>query len=102
MMSRRASKKTDNQIPEVAPVNTSATPKKGRKALKIDETEVVAKPPAKSMKKKVEAEAEYAEKHTEQTKGSSTIKINKVKAKAVLEENTTPKSKKATAKRGRR
>jgi AP endonuclease-1 len=99
MMSRRSSKKTDNQIPEIAPANTVATPKKGRKVVKIDETEVVAKSPAKSMKKKVEAEAEYVENNTEQTKVPSTIKINKVKAKALLEGNKAPKPKKAAAKR---
>jgi AP endonuclease 1 len=97
-MSRRLSKKTDNKIPESEPADTIATPKKGRKAVKVEELEVVAKSPTKTTKKKAKAVIEYEE-NVEELKDSPKIKIKSVKAKAVLEEEKAPKPKKASAKR---
>ena len=98
-MSRRSSRKTDIQIPESVPANAIAAPKKEQTAGKIEETKPVAKSPAKPTKKKAEAEAEYVEENLGETEGSFAIKINRVKAKAVLKEDKTPKPKKAAVKR---
>ena len=97
-MPRRPSWKSETQIAEITSVETVATPKKGRRTVKTEE-EVVAKSPANSTKKKVKAEAYAAEENIEEFNRSAGIKINRVKAKAVVEEELAPKSKKAPGKR---
>jgi AP endonuclease-1 len=80
-------------------IATATTPKKGRRAVKVVEPGVVAKSTAKPTKQKLKAELEYEEESIEAPDGSLKIKINRVKAEAVLEEGKAPQSKKASAKR---
>jgi AP endonuclease-1 len=106
-MSRRSSRKSDNPNLEngtgESDVTAIATPKKGRKAVKAEAVEVVAKvenTPKKSTKKKVKAEESDEEIEEAPKESPARIKINKVKAKAVLEAEKEPnKPKKAPAKR---
>ncbi|EKD20607.1 apurinic endonuclease [Drepanopeziza brunnea f. sp. 'multigermtubi' MB_m1] len=94
-MSRRSSRKTEN-IPlyntgdDENSDTPSATPKKGRKAVKAEAVPVVAKSPAKS-KKSAKTKTESDE-ESEPSEPPSKIKINSVKAKA-LKEDTVPKAK---------
>lgn len=98
-MSRRLSRKADNQISEADSADIVATPKRGQKTVKVEEIQVTTKSPAKSTKKRVKAETLHEEENIEESKGSSEIKINRAKAEVVLEEEKAPKSKKASAKR---
>lgn len=92
-MSRKSSRKTDNQVPQAERIETIATPKKGRK---VEVVEAIATSPAKSTKKKTKIETEYQEENTED---SPKIRINRVKAKAALEDETASRPKTAPAKR---
>ena len=94
-MSRRLSEKTNNTISATEPAETIATPKKGRKAVKVEAADAVVKSPAKSTKK-VKIDIDYEGDNIEVPKGSPKIKINRVKAKAIFEEK---KPKKASSKR---
>ena len=96
-MPRRLSRKADTQV-EADPIDAIATPKKGRKTVKVEETDVVAKSPAKSAKNRVKTETAFGEENIEGSKDSGRIKINRVK-RTVLEEEKTPESKKLLAKR---
>jgi AP endonuclease-1 len=97
-MSRRWSRNIDDQT-EADSIDIVATPKKGRKAVKLEEIEAISQSPAKATKKRVKAEIVYEEEKIEDIKDPATIKINRVKTQAVLEEEKAPKSKKASAKR---
>jgi AP endonuclease-1 len=92
-MSRRQSRKTEAGPPESELLEA---PKKRRKVLKVEETEVVTKSPAKATKRKIKAGVEFEEENTLDTKESPKIKINRVKAKVVQKDE---KPKKAPAKR---
>jgi AP endonuclease-1 len=96
-MSRRTSRKSDTKVLEIDLATPTSTPKKGRKAVKIETTEAATTiqktSPAKS-KKKVKAELESDEEIIEAPKR----KINSVKAKVTVEKEA-PKPKKAPAKR---
>jgi AP endonuclease-1 len=83
-------------------VTASSTPKKSRKAAKVESTEVAAKiersTPAKG--KKIRAEVDTDEEDiAAPAKSPAKAKVNKVKAKAVLEEEKASKPKKAPVKR---
>jgi AP endonuclease-1 len=101
-MSRRASKKIDTEVLEDTTVESIVTPKKGRKAVKVEVTKVVAKvaqSPTKSNKKaKVEVDSDD-EPLVSPKKSAPTFKINRVKAKAVLEQEQNSIQKKAPGKR---
>jgi AP endonuclease-1 len=101
-MPRRSSKKADIEVLKFESTETTVTPKKGRKAVKIETTEVVAKieqiSPAKSNEAKVEVGSDD-EPLTTPKKSSEKPKINSVKSKAILEEAQIPKQKKASSKR---
>lgn len=87
-MSRRSSRKAENISLETEPsVPPSVTPKKGRKFVKVETTEVVAqnaKSSTKVAKRTVKAEVQSDE------EGPSPAKVNKTKVKSetVVEEQT--------------
>ncbi|KUJ18588.1 apurinic/apyrimidinic endonuclease-like protein [Mollisia scopiformis] len=94
-MPPRAARKSKNQGDTD---QSTSTPKKGRKAaVKIETTEVVAKSPARSSKatKKVykeESDSEVDDIELPEKTHSTKVKINRVTAKAVVEEKPRPKS----------
>jgi AP endonuclease-1 len=96
-MSRRASRKSDTKSLEIDLATPTSTPKKGRKTVKIETTEVATTiqklSPAKS-KKKVKAELRSDEEIIKAPKR----KISSVKAKVTVEKHA-PKPKKSPAKR---
>ncbi|PMD31294.1 AP endonuclease [Hyaloscypha variabilis F] len=106
-MSRRTSRKvdykeSDDEASEAA-VSPVSTPKKARKAVKVEAAEVVTKveksTPAKS-RKKVKAEViPEEEEDTVPVKSPAKVTISKVKAKAALEGESIAKAKKTPAKR---
>jgi AP endonuclease-1 len=98
-MPRRPSQKTDNRASEDGNVDIIATPKKGRKTVKVEETEVIPVLEAKSVKKGVNTGSLNEGENAEQLKNSAEVKINRVKAQAALAEETNPKSKKSSIKR---
>lgn len=105
-MPRRGSRKTEDTVLDVRTteieVIVASTPKKGRKVVKVEATETiteVAKSPANSSKKRVKKEEHSDEDNTETPKKPAGPKINKVKSKAVLEEEANSKLKKTPAKR---
>lgn len=95
-MPRRSSNKVSMKVLEVETTETTVSPTKGRKAVKVDTTEVVAKieqiSPAKSMKAKVGVDSDD-EPLTTPKKSSAKPKISSVKSKTVLEEAQNPKQK---------
>lgn len=102
-MPRKSNKKIDDEVLDINATETIVTPNKGRKAVKVEATEVVAKvektSPAKP-RKKVKAETESDDEPLVTPKKPSTsIKINRVKSKTVIEEEQAPKQKKAATKR---
>ena len=97
-MSRRLSQKINNTVLATEPAETIATPRKGRKAVKVEATDAAVKSPAKSTNK-VKTEIGHEDENIEVPEDSPKIKINQVKAKAVFEEEKAPKSKKASSKR---
>ncbi|KAE9381896.1 AP endonuclease [Stipitochalara longipes BDJ] len=107
-MSRRTSRKIDykesDEEASEAAVSPVSTPKKARKAVKVEAAKVVSKVeksiPAKSLKK-VKADVNPEEEDTaEPAKSPAKVKVSKAKAKAVLEEEElAPKLKKAPTKR---
>jgi AP endonuclease-1 len=99
IMSRRLSRKTENQIPEASSINVVATHKKGRKTVKVEEIEATAKSPARSTKKRVKVVVEHEEENIQECKDAVETKVNRVKAEAILEEEKAAKPKKAPAKR---
>ncbi|KAG0650692.1 Apurinic-apyrimidinic endonuclease 1 [Hyphodiscus hymeniophilus] len=100
-MPRRLSRKNDNQNTEALPPDTVATPKKGRASVKVEHTEIVTKSPNKSTKKKVKKENLYEEIDIEQRQESVGIKINRVKAKVVLEEEIAPRQTPSTKRKSK-
>lgn len=97
-MSRRSSRKTDNIPFDIEPPAVqSATPKKGRKAAKVENTELSAKPSTKTAKKAtkaVKAEIQSDDEAGEETVSLPKPKITKVKVEKAAEEKA-PKPKKA-------
>ncbi|KAG4425888.1 hypothetical protein IFR04_001095 [Cadophora malorum] len=89
-MSRRSSRKTENISLETEPsVAPSATPKKGRKIVKVETTEVVAqnaKPSTKTAKRTVKAEVQSDQEANEEGPSPAKAKKTKVKAETVVEE----------------
>jgi AP endonuclease-1 len=106
-MGRKSIPKVDNKVAGIGTIDNTATsvvtPKKGRKAVKVEASGVTEKAekgsPAKTTRKgKVEIESD--EESIEAPKESpAKIKINRVKSKIVLDEDKAPKQKKAPAKR---
>lgn len=96
-MSRRSSRKTDDQILKSEPIEDtitpSATPKRSRKAVKVETVEVVSK---SSKSKKAQVSSSDEEDAPEEP---PKIKINIVKSKAVFKEEKLPKAKKSATKR---
>ncbi|CZR50230.1 probable endonuclease 4 [Phialocephala subalpina] len=106
-MPRRATKQSDDPALEDPAIATpSTTPRKSRKAMKVEETEVVAistKSPgtrtSRATKQVYKEESESEEELIESPKKSSAkLKINRVKSKVVVEEKPKPKAAKRKAK----
>ncbi|KAG4433126.1 hypothetical protein IFR05_011393 [Cadophora sp. M221] len=94
-MSRRSSRKTDTIPIDAEPaVTLSATPKKGRKAAKVEASEVaqVVKSSTKAGKKTVKAEIQSDDESDEKFLPAAKTKSTKVKAEtAVAEKEPKPK-----------
>ncbi|PVH76606.1 AP endonuclease [Cadophora sp. DSE1049] len=97
-MSRRSSRKTENlSLDAESSVTPSATPKKGRKVVKVETTELVAqtaKSSTKTAKRIVKAEVQSDEEADEASSSPAKTKKTTVKAETVVEE-TAAKPKKA-------
>ncbi|TVY27878.1 DNA-(apurinic or apyrimidinic site) lyase [Lachnellula hyalina] len=100
-MPRRSSRKSEKEIIEtVISEGTSTTPKEGRKSLKVEANEAVTKvSPTKSAKKKIKKEVEIDEEEDDTQETPVVPKINRVKSKTVVKEETEQKPKKTPAKR---
>ena len=100
-MPRRSSRKSEKEIIEtVISEATSTTPKKGRKSLEVEAKEAVTKvSPTKSAKKKIKKEVDIDEEEDDTQETPVVPKINRVKSKTVVKEETEQKPKKTPAKR---
>ena len=97
-MSRRSSKKLDTQLDATDSVDTTVTPKTGRKVVKVETTRVITTSKAKP-KKQVkpdndsddldDSDDEPQVAHAKEL--STTRKINRVRAKVATEEADVPK-----------
>jgi AP endonuclease-1 len=99
-MARRSAWKTEEAEVDFETVETTVTPKKGRK-VKIETTEIVAKTiTSKSAKKEIKTDSESDGDTAEASKKPSSKRgAKKVKAEVDLEEDTAAKPKKASVKR---
>ncbi|KAK0108505.1 hypothetical protein ONS95_003309 [Cadophora gregata] len=92
-MSRRSSRKTENLSLDPESLTTrSAIPKRGRKVVKVETTEVaaqVAKSSTKTTKRTVKAEIHSDEEAEQEAPSPTKIKTTKVKAETVVEEKVT-------------
>jgi AP endonuclease-1 len=96
-MSRRSSRKADIEITDIESSENIVDAQKDRKAVKVRKT-VITKVETPAKKPKIEIDSDDEPLVTPQ-KSSPILKINRVKAKAVIEAEQNPNPKKAPAKR---
>lgn len=102
-MPRRSSKRAETDVLDVSSTDIITTPRKGRRAVKIETTEVVTKieqisPSRLTSVAKAEADSDD-ESLVTANKSPPKRKINRVKAKAIDDEEQNTKQKKPAAKR---
>jgi AP endonuclease-1 len=91
-MPRRLSQKTQNKLAEIDSIEIITTPKKGRRTAKREVTPTLSKSPAKSTKKVKPELDDEDDALSGPSKTPTKVKINTVKAKAVLEKEQSSKN----------